>query len=220
MPIRSHILYALPVCATVLAATAPAQAVPGPPGALIASYSVGNANQTPTGSLIAGLVEEYAYSADIAPPSLVAGVGYYLGITNKTSGYDWGQEASSSFGFHYQNQTSTGWINEPQFLAFNLVDHGTVAYDGGSPGLQTIYIADRNYSLTEDASLFMLSSGAATIDEVRWWGGCAGIAVTCPVGDFIVNVYAGAAVSAPEPESLTLLAAGTILLLLKRSGVI
>lgn len=217
MPIRSRILNALPFGLAALTAAAPAHATPG---ALIASYSVGNANQTPTGNLIAGLLQEYSYSADIAPLTLNPGIGYYLGITDKTSGYDWGQEASSSFGFHYQKHTATGWMNEPQYLAFNLIDHGTVAYDGGSPELQTVYIADRNSAFfTEDASLFTLSSGSDTIDAIRWWGGCAGIAVTCPVGDFIINVYAGPAVAAPEPESLMLLALGTVLLMLKRHRV-
>ena len=73
MPIRSRILHALPAGVVALAAAPPTQAAPSPPGALIASYSVGNANQTPTGNLIAGLVEEYAYSADIAPLTLDAG---------------------------------------------------------------------------------------------------------------------------------------------------
>ncbi len=97
----------------------------GLPGSLIASYAVGNANATATGSQYAGSVDEYFYSTDISPLTLAAGTTYWLGITN-TTGYGpvgWSWETSNEVGTHANFLIDgTGWVSLTSDLAFNLTN--------------------------------------------------------------------------------------------------
>ena len=64
-----------------------------------------------------------------------------------------------------------------------------VIYDGGSGNLIGTYYGDTQYSFgTAVAAPFTLQSGASTITDVHWWGGCY-FGPTCPAGDFTLSFY-------------------------------
>ena len=93
----------------------------GLPGSLIASYAVGNANQTATGVVIFGIGEN-SYSADIIPAlTLTASTTYWLGISDTTAGLKWGWETTSAPGAGAeQYQTGFGWRSAREDVAFKL----------------------------------------------------------------------------------------------------
>ncbi len=62
----------------------------GAPGTLLASYAVGNADQTLTGRLIGGSFDEYSYSTTFAPLALTAGTTYFFAVGNDTGETDTG----------------------------------------------------------------------------------------------------------------------------------
>lgn len=93
----------------------------GTPGPVINQYSVGNANQTTTGNLIAGFYTEYAYSAEFAPLALVAGTSYFFGVSNSTNGDLWGMETTAGPGTHQQFFVNA-WTTQDNNLAFNLTN--------------------------------------------------------------------------------------------------
>jgi len=102
----------------------------GQPGSLIQSYSVGDANRTATGSLIAGTFTEYEYSTTFAPLVLSPGVSYWVAFVNSTPGGTWGWETTSAGdgdGHAYFEKPLGAWGTDPGFgpylaqdLAYNL----------------------------------------------------------------------------------------------------
>jgi len=94
----------------------------GAPGSLITSISVGNANQTLTGISIQNAYDEYSYSAIIPNLTLTAGTQYWLGISNTTSGEQWGWEDSHIIGNSHSlcPSCNSGWTLSVLELAFNL----------------------------------------------------------------------------------------------------
>ena len=97
----------------------------GAPGAQIASYAVGNANQTATGNFVVGGYAEYAYSTNIAALALTPGTTYWMGISNSTglgvNGWAWETTSNGNGDGSAQFQTGTGWIINPiEDVAFNL----------------------------------------------------------------------------------------------------
>ena len=100
----------------------------GVPGTALDSYNVGNAGQTLTGnnvtvSSVPVTSAQYSYSVSIPALTLAAATQYWLGISDNTSSsLIWTMEGSgsSSSGSHDQYETGTGWVSEPNELAFNL----------------------------------------------------------------------------------------------------
>lgn len=92
----------------------------GLPGTPIASYPVGNANQTADGHTVShGLYAEYAYSAPTPGLMLSGEVLYWLGLSNTTGGAKWAWETRNEVGGHAQRHLGN-WIMEPGDLAFYL----------------------------------------------------------------------------------------------------
>ena len=93
------------------------------PGALLATYNVGNADQTLTGNTIAarGGIPEYSYSTSIPGLTLTAGTEYWLGISNTTTtDVVWGWEFTTQ-GTGDAFQFGGGiWNARSNELAFNL----------------------------------------------------------------------------------------------------
>jgi len=65
--------------------------------------------------------------------------------------------------------------------------HATVIYDGGAPNRNDTFYAEASYLVTEVAESFALITGANTVGNVHWWGGCAG--GDCLAADFTLAFY-------------------------------
>jgi hypothetical protein len=124
----------------------------GAPGTLLASYGVGDANQTATGNFIGGFYTEYSYSAGISDPGLSAGTQYWLGISNSTdSSVIWAMETSTSgaVGGHDLLFPPSTWVGNPNDLAFNLTGPSSAP------------------AIPEPGTLVLLSSGFGLLAALR-----------------------------------------------------
>ncbi len=122
----------------------------GAPDTLIASYAVGNANQTATGNFIGGVllgVDEYVYTANFGPLALTPSTTYFFAVENNTGETDtWGMETTDETGGHEQYLTGV-WTSQSADLAFNL--SGTTA-------------------VPEPTSLLLLGTGLSALGLAAW----------------------------------------------------
>jgi len=112
------------------------------PGALLATYNVGNANQTLTGLTIAarGGIPEYSYATTIPDLTLTPGTEYWLGISNSTStDLVWGWEVTTQGtgdAFQFGGGIWNARTNELAFTLTGVPEPGTLAvFAAGALGL-------------------------------------------------------------------------------------
>jgi hypothetical protein len=94
---------------------------PENPGDLVASRTVGSANQAATGALISGYIAEYAYSATFAGIELLADTPYFFAVSSTVPGATWGMETTEGENRHYQLKSSGEWTVQNNALAFRLL---------------------------------------------------------------------------------------------------
>lgn len=127
------------------------------PGTPIAAYSVGNAHQTATGSIVAGLYDEYSYSASIPDLVLTPGTQYWLGISNTTADNAWMWETTAPAGandvWSYCTTCTSSWYS----LATDAT--GDAAFNLTGPATKTV---------PEPLTLSLIGAGLAGAAALRW----------------------------------------------------
>jgi hypothetical protein len=64
----------------------------------------------------------------------------------------------------------------------------TIIFNGGSPDQGGVFYADASTPITAVAEPFSLQSGASTVTDAHWWGGCFP-ELTCPGANFTLGFY-------------------------------
>jgi len=112
------------------------------PGTLLATFNVGNANQTLTNQTIAarGGIPEYYYSTSIPDLTLTPGTEYWLGISNSTTpDVVWGWAVAAQLtgdAFQFGGGVWNARTNELAFNLTGLPEPGTLAlFTAGAIGL-------------------------------------------------------------------------------------